>query len=316
MRNNKKTLSMFLLAISTLSMTGCAKEMKVDAYGINTGWKNQYYGDSVFMTRSVVKSGKFVSASLEETYTPNVWARISSDDLSKVGEDDYLTVKDVKLETGDTGNLYFAKYIEINGTIWTGNIRDEDDRYYSHYEYVQYSASDNTESADNDLLRYLSVKDASTYKLGDNVKTYYNAVIDGNIKIMKKTSEDKYDDSTIAPYFPNGKKLKSENIEVWKNSAKALCDYFVGKGLNYKEKIEDPAFDTHYTLKLDDGTWFYNPELCNINNEKQKQVNEAEKNGWEEIKGCTKDGINSIEMDLYFYTFNQAFASVEYDSLS
>lgn len=315
MRNNKKTLSMFLLAVSAFSMTGCAKEMKVDAYGINTGWKNEYYGDSVFKTSSAVKSGKFVSASLEETYTPNVWARISKDDFSKVGED-YLTVKDVKLESGESGTLYFAKYIEINGTVWTGTVREEKDTYLSHYEYVRYAASENTESADNDLLRYLAVKDASTYKLGDNVKAYYNAVIDGNIKILKKTGDDKYEDSTITPYFPNGKKLKSENVEVWKTSAKSLCNYFIGKGLNYKEKVEDPDLEAHYTLKLDDGTWYYNPELCNINNEKQKEVDAAEDKGWEEIKGCKRDGINSIEMDLYFYTFNQAFASVEYDSLS
>ncbi len=309
---------MFLLAVSAFSMTGCAKEMKVDAYGINTGWKNEYYGDSVFKTSSAVKSGKFVSASLEETYTPNVWARISKDDFSKVGED-YLTVEDVKLESGKSGTLYFAKYIEINGTVWTGTVRDEDDKYLKQYEYIQYSTSDNTESAENDLLRYLSVKDASTYKLGDNVKAYYNAVIDGNIKIMKKTADDKYEDSTIAPYFPNGKKLKSENEKAadWKTSVNALCNYLVGKALNYKEKIEDRNFDNHYTLKTnDDGVWLYNTQLANVNSEKQAEVAAAEKNGWEEIKGCKEDGINSTEMDFYFYTFDQAFASVEYDSLS
>jgi hypothetical protein len=331
MRNKNKLLTAALVFASVLPMTSCAKTLDATCYGLNSYFRSKVYGDTIFKADVTVNNGKIQSASIEETYSPNVWARVSEDDAkNKLGEDNYLEVTDATLEDGTKGTLYYAKYINVNGQDWTGIVREEDDesknyRVNVHHENIRYYTSDDSTDAGFDLLTYLNTSDSGTYKLGGFANTYFNDVNNGNIKILKDTSTDetepvKLEDSGIAPYFPSDKKLRNENSTYasWKTSTEKFCEYLKGKALNFKEYVKDEDEEKHYTLKDDDGVWYYNPTLSNSASEDPDTLTKIEKdqNNWEVITDCKKTDISNDELIAYFSAFNQAFASVEYDSIA
>lgn len=313
MKHKKTLLSMALLFSSAFSMTGCAKEVETSCYGVNTYYQSEAYGDTIFKIDVKVKSGKFTSATIEETYSPNVWARVSDTDLATLGEGNYLTV-----ENGTTGNIYFAQYIKVNNIIWTGVLRN-DDYASTHHEYVRYYASTDSTNSQYDLWTYLSTKDASTYKLGDFCNTYFNDVQNDNIKILKKSgTSDAPTETEIKPYFPSTGKLRSD--ASWKSSTTALCKYLEGKKFNYTDRVSDDDFEKYDTTKIKSGTWYFNPTLSNYGSSVEIPVDTVkELNGddyWEEITDCKSSDISAGLFDVYMNAFNQAFASVEYDSLA
>lgn len=319
MKNKKKLLSMALMFASVLPMTGCAKEMKATCYGLNKYLHSEAYGDTIFKADVAVKNGKFTSVSIEETYTPNVWARVSAADATTLGEGNYLKTKD----SNDT-EIYFAKYIYVNGQNWTGVLRDDEDSKYKpalHHEYVRYYASSDSNSAEYDFLYYLETTDSGQYKLGDFCNTYFTDVMNDNIKILKNTSTTDtavLEDSTVKPSFPTGGKLRSVNDETWKKSADALCAYLVGKNFNFVERVTDADLDTHNTIKADGVIWYYNQKLSKLGDDQPaKTVKAIEENdsNWEAITGCTVTAIAYDSMVCYLDGIDQAYASVEYDSI-
>ena len=311
MKKITKFMSSLALIGSALSMAGCAKTVEAVAYGVDKVASN--YGIMIYKADVTVNNGKITGASLEETYSPNVWARITAEQAETI---DSVSTKDFN---GD--QIYFAKYIYVNGMNWKADVDSETYNYLN--EYVVYSAiGASSEDAASDLIRYLSVSDSGQYKLGTFANTYFDDVMNGNIKILKNTSKDKDNlvltDSGIAPSFPNGKK-KSENTSCvgWVNSSKALCTYLTGKSLNYKDRVADSNLDNHDTLQVnDDGVWQYNPTLASVTAEDDAAIAAAEANSWETITGCNAVDIKQMSLESYLYGFNQAFASVEYQSIA
>ncbi len=319
MKNKNKLLSAALMFASVLPMTACAKEMKATCYGLNEYLHSEAYGDTIYKADVAVKDGKFTSVSIEETYSPNVWAKLDEASKTTLGEGNYLSVEN---SSGQT--LYYAKYIYVNGINWTGVARDEEDSKFKpsiHHEYVRYYASTDDNSAEYDFMYYLKTTDSDQYKLGSFCNTYFNDVKDGNIKILKNAGAgDAMDlkDSGITPSFPNGKKSRSENDATWKASADALCKYLVGKNFNFVEQLEDDDLDKHKTLKADGGVWYYNPTLSQMaTGSKASAATAAEENdnNWQEITDCKTSAIGYDSLVGYLSGINQAYASVEYDSI-
>lgn len=314
MKKSKLFLTLALLA-PTFSMTSCAKELTATYYGVDKG-ANTGYGDTICKIDVKVFDGKISSASIEETYSPNLWARVSDTDATTLGADAVLSV------TNSNTTIKFAKYISINDVVWTGTVRDNSSEaaYWNRGEYVRYyqATSEGKEPSDDnatyDLMgRYCTLTDAGTYKLGENSKAYYNAVVDGKIKIYKSATEA----STVSPYFIESKKIRSEvsTSTNWNRAINALSTYFAGKQLNYSSRVTYKL--TGYdTIKAIDGVWNYNAEICNYDSEDKALKNLVGDDHYKKIDGCNSSDISYDSMDTIFYGTNQAFASVEYDSIS
>lgn len=319
--NRKKILLPLLSLFGALSLQSCAKSLSATACQMARVRSN--YGFMFSQSDVKVYNGAIESVSIDETYSPSLWARLDDASAASLGEDNVLSVSNVMKEDGSEGTLKFAKYIKVLDETWYGTIRnEEEDPYYGFSEYVQYHAMTLDDDAADDLINYLCVQDADTYKLGSRIKQYYADVTGDNAFIMKAEGEEKdkkakLSSSNVALHFLSGGKLRSQNDTKWKTSIDALCTYFKGKKLNYKDRIEDYDLDKHSTLSLaDDGVWTYNPSLAALEGKKASEFDAMKKNA-ERIEGCKfSDGITQVSLDSYFAAVNVAFASVEYDSVA
>lgn len=316
MKKITKFMSSLALIGSTLSMVGCAHTVDAVVYGVDKVASN--CGIMIYKADVSVNNGKITAASLEETYSPNVWARLT--------EEQSKTIDSVSTYDKNNNKVYFAKYIYVNGMNWVASVEEDDVRSYVKFnEYVVYSAIGATgNSSSSDLMRYLAVSDSSQYKLGAYANTYFNDVMNGNIKILDNTSESKKEEeavlveSNIAPTFPDGKKKKTENANFagWTSSTQALCSFLVGRPLNFKDRVSDSNLDNHDTLQVnDDGVWQYNQTLANVKAEDDKAIQNALANNWETITGCKAADVKQTSLETYLSGMNQAFASVEYESI-
>ena len=316
MKKITKFMSSLALIGSTLSMVGCAHTVDAVVYGVDKVASN--CGIMIYKADVSVNNGKITAASLEETYSPNVWARLT--------EEQSKTVDSVSTYDKNNNKIYFAKYIYVNGMNWVASVEEDDVRSYVKFnEYVVYSAIGATgNSSSSDLMRYLAVSDSSQYKLGAYANTYFNDVMNGNIKILDNTSESEKEEeavlveSNIAPTFPDGKKKKSENANFagWTSSTQALCSFLVGRPLNFKDRVSDSNLDNHDTLQVnDDGVWQYNQTLANVKAEDDRAIQNALANNWETITGCKAADVKQTSLETYLSGMNQAFASVEYESI-
>ena len=317
MKKSKTILSLAAVALS-LGLTGCAHECEATCYGIGTTTKTD---DGMVVAKIDVKvnKGKFTSLSIDETYTPSLWARVTDADAATLGNDYFVEVDGIK----------YAKYISVNGLIWEAAEREDDDAYASYNEPVRYFASTSDKDSTYDLIRHLAVQDASTYKLGSIAKIYYEDVNTDNIKIVKSVTKDQETKNIISfefsdvvkPQFPEGKKYRSQRDSAWKSSIDALTRFFVGKAFNYKSRVENDDMDRFDTLRATNGTWEYNHKLTTIDpsvtgDALNQAVADANANGWETITGCETSAINANEMEFLFNNLNQAFASIEYESIA
>lgn len=320
MKRNKILLPLLSL-FGALSLQSCAKSLSATACQMARVRSN--YGFMFSKSEVKVYDGAIEEVELDETYSPSLWARLDDASAASLGEDNVLSVSNVMREDGSEGTLKFARYIKVLDETWYGTIRnEEEDPYYGYSEYVQYHAMTLDEDSADDLIKYLCVQDASTYKLGSRIKQYYSDVTENNAFIMKaegdkKDKEAKLTKTDTALHFFSGGKLRSQNDAKWKSSIDALCTYFKGKKLNYKDRIEDYDLDKHSTLSLaDDGVWTYNPSLAALEGKKASEFEAMKKNA-ERIEGCKfSDGISQVSLDSYFAAVNVAFASVEYASVA
>lgn len=162
MKKSKLILTLALLA-PTFSMTSCANTQEAVAYGIYNGSSTSKQGNYICKVDVKVFDGKISSASIEETYSPNLWARVAEANKDKVATIPVTT---------DSETLYIAKYINIGNTVWVGELRTEDDTNYNLYnygEYVKYTMASLIGTSDSssglDLVgRYLVETGASDRK--------------------------------------------------------------------------------------------------------------------------------------------------------
>lgn len=325
MKKLNRFLSASLFLSLALPLTGCAKEVETSFYGLNSFMRDRLYGDTVCKIDVSVYGGEISKVSIDETFTPNVWARVSEEDSTKL--------ETIKYAPDDEDPIYFAKYIKIDGQTWIGQLRDpEVDSYPSvHHEYVRYYLQGSSQDdATYDFLRYLSVPDSDTYKLGKEPNAYFNAVSDGKIALLDDVNDNAFDaekpnydfkESQVKPFFPENRKMISQldRFADWKSSIDGLTAFLKGKKIDYSLSAKDKFDDNYDTLKLIDETWAYNASLFKANGSDSDTLKriQDDANNWEIIENCTSAGIrNEDALDVYMNGVNEAFASLEYSSLA
>jgi len=315
-----KLLLISVISLLSLDMTGCANQVfATSAYSYERSVTHT--GDYVIKNDIKVQNGKITSCSIDETYLPSTWARVSEADKDKT---EVIAVDGAYDYDGTIKTIYFAKYIKVGDLYWIGNARDSEDVSYNRGEYVTYTYQkvQDSESDYTDINRYLNTADSGVYKLGSRYAWYYDCVQKGNIKIAKETSGIKvtadtttypslsfvFEDTTITPYFPTTEKVRSSDITQanWLSSTQAFQTYVVGKKLNYSFNLTDENKDSHTSIKNADGIWNYNPGYAE---------GTFSDDNWEPITGCSSSVISLTTIMAYFSTSNIAFASLEYDSL-
>lgn len=304
----KKINLLFSLTLlsSLSSLTSCNKTMSATYYGMDQGKKFVM----VSKIDTTVSKGVMTSNSIEETYTPIVWAELSTSDKDKIDTTNYLTY------TSGSTSKYYAKYIKIGTKVWEGKLRDangdyqNDGKFIDIGEYVRYSllgASD--DNSDSDLMRYLATR------ASNNSKDYYEAVVNDNIQILKKDG-DNYVDSTIKPSFPDDKFIStnSKYTDYYK-ALTSITTFFNGRKINYRQTI--PMGESNKTsFKFTDGVLYYNDSLTAYvgNDEKLEEIYNSD-DLWMEIEGATGRLLNNNSVNNVLDSINRNFASVEYQTV-
>jgi hypothetical protein len=329
MKRNQRNFAVLLTGLTLVLVSGCSSTQTADCYSLDKG---TLYGDYILHANMTLSQGDITACSLEETYSPCVWARVDPNEKSD-STIETLEVDDAYLFDGTQGKVYFAKYIQIGDFTLTGSLRSEDDDYdaplLGRGEYVKYtidSISDGS-TTPNDLYKYLAVSDTDTYKLGSRYNWYFNAVKDGNIHAwgQAKTSEESSEasedassseepslvrdvDYTLA--FPGDSTTRngySVNAD-WVSSVNGFLSFLVEiKQLNYVYKSTDSNNNDYKCLKVDtsDKTYLYNPDYA--------QGIFSDDN-WERIEGCYSTAVALDSLKVYFDAMNRCYASEEYES--
>lgn len=222
----KKIYLLPLLLILLFTLIGCNnkgndtnpptnKEAEASAYAIVN---KQYVG----MAKVKIKDDKVVDVTYDEAFLPHTWANIDY----KMQEGSEMP-SDVLKYTKDETDKYYAKYISIDGQVFTGEVRTSDlvlDNVTYTTQVIKYS-SDKVP----DLFSYLYNSDA-------NCMWYFNAVKEGKVFICDKDGKKL---ETYQSLNTNGW-LKSEGkywtpSEAsplgWKGNITNMIEYLKGKTL-------------------------------------------------------------------------------------
>jgi hypothetical protein len=112
----KKLIAIFFVVLLALGLVACTEEQEPSyqyGYGVSYGLVHGHY---VGVAKVVVdKDDKVVNVQFEEYYLPYNFAQVVVADLENIPAD-VLTV------VGARGTSYFAKYVSVNGTLFTGEV--------------------------------------------------------------------------------------------------------------------------------------------------------------------------------------------------
>lgn len=315
-----------------------------DSYADGVSYSGIRMGDFIGQITTTLQSGTIVSASLKETYSPCVWARVDKTAAEAAGVET-VDIEDIYAIDGSKSTVSFAKHIKIDDWSFTGSIRDvldtdagNDTLFYRGetivYTYDKWDKNDD-KSGLNDLHRFLNISDSDLYKLGTNLKWYFDAIESDNFSILKTTTaatEDVagvYDKSTMDPYFPEGKKYRGEcsTYSKWNSAMSGLTDWLKDKKMNFQFTVKDEDDNNYRSLKAISNVWNYNPEYINgvfddanylpitgcnrlLTGSDGSFVSvENSDGGYTQIYLVSDNSIISL-----FTAINRAFASVEYES--
>lgn len=187
--------------------------------GVSYGLVNRTY---VGKATVKVKNDKIVDVIYDEAFLPNTWGSI--DYTPEEGKE---LPENLINHTKDDLNAYYAKYISIDGQVFTGSIR-ESDLVLDEYTYVNQVVNYKSDKID-DLFKYL-------YASEENAKWYYNAVEKGKAFICDKDGKkiDSYQSLHTAGMFKSEGKYwpsSSDSPLGWKGNIDAMVEYLKGKTL-------------------------------------------------------------------------------------
>lgn len=169
-----------------------------------------------------VKNDKIEDVTYDEAFLPNTWAA-----LNYTHEEGKELPDEVLHHLKNDQSSYYAKYISIDGKVFTGTIR-ENDLVIDEYTYVNQVVNYKSDTID-DLFSYL-------YKSEENAKWYYEAVKNNKAFICNKNGEK----VESLPLLNDVGWFKSEgkywpqsqtNPLGWKGNIDNLVEYLKGKTL-------------------------------------------------------------------------------------
>ncbi len=193
------------------------------AYGIV---HNGYIG----MATVTVKGDKVTDVKYDEAFLPHTWANI--DVQTEEGTD---LPEDVLMHSKNDINKYYAKYISIDGQLFTGTLRENDlviDTNTYANQTIKYS-SDKIP----DLFAYL-------YNNDKNCEWYFNAVKSGKVFISDKDGKklETYQSLNTNGWLKSEGKYwqSSESSPLgWKGNIDAMVKYLKDKVLT---KLDNSKF--------------------------------------------------------------------------
>lgn len=338
MKKNHKIVPLLLTGLVMGLLPGCSSMTTGEGYALDGG---STFGNYIIRATTSLSQGNIVAATLEETYSPCLWARVNPDEFTD-SVIPTIDVDGVTLLDGTTGTVHFAKYIQIGDLTLTGSLRDsenaDDSSYMDVGEYIDYRIDSIPDggSTPSDLVKYMAVTDAGTdktgtYKLGSRYNWYFNAVKTGAIYAWgsKKSSlpqgikrEDSVSsasssetetivrDKAYSLTFPDGNYLRNDSTAFasWSAAAESLTAFMVQlKQLNYVYSTTDADNNVKKCIKVDsaDKTYLYNTGYA------QGVFSD---DNWLRIEGCKSTDVSLNSIKAYFDILNRCYASVEYDS--
>lgn len=222
----KKRFLIVILLLFTFCLFGCNNtddpiDPPAEKEGIGTSYglvNKTYVGKATVK----IKNDKIVDVTYDEAFLPNTWGSINY-----VHEEGKTTPEDLLHHQKDETNKYFAKYISINGQVFTGTIREQD-LVLDEYTYVNQIVNYSSETIP-DLFQHL-------YKSEENAQWYFEAVSKGKAFVCDKDGKKNETYQTLhtegmlkseGKYWPSS----SDSPLGWKGNITGLVDYLKGKTL-------------------------------------------------------------------------------------
>ena len=247
-----------ILLFLAITLLGCnntgddvnppSKETEGVAYGLVN---KQYAG----MAKVKVKDNKVIDVTYDEAFLPHTWAKLDY----KLEEGTEMS-SDVLKHTKDEENNFYAKYISIDGQVFTGKLRESD----LTLDNVTYPTQVITYYTDKipDLFSYL-------YNSDSNCEWYFNAVKNNKVFICDKDGKKSESLKSLNTYGwlkSEGKYwTPSENSPLgWKGNIDNLVSYLKGKTL---ENLDQSKFVKDETGTEENG---YNYQYWTIDGVKTK----------------------------------------------
>lgn len=218
-----------LMIVFFLSLVGCKKtpeNTNPDAEGTAYGIVHNGY---VGMAKVRIKDNKVVDVEYDEAFLPHTWANVNYE--MKEGE---TLPEDILMYTNNNVNKYYAKYLSIDGKLFTGTVREGDlvldNNTYSN-QTIKYSSD-----TIPDLFAYL-------YNSDENCKWYYEAVKAGKVFISDKDGKklETYTSTNTYGWLKSEGKYWNDKETYplgWKGNLNALKDYLMGKELTSLDKTK------------------------------------------------------------------------------
>ena len=248
-----------LLLLLSFCLIGCnntdddvtpptTKEGEGVAYGLVN---KQYVG----MAKVKIKDDKVTDVTYDEAFLPHTWAKIEY----KMEEGSEMS-EDVLKHTKDETDTFYAKYIYIDGQVFTGEIR-ESDLTLDNVTYVAQVVKYSNEKIP-DLFAYL-------YNSDTNCEWYFNAVKNGKVFICDKDGKklETYKSLNTYGWLKSEGKYwtPSESSPLgWKGNINNMIDYLKGKALN---NLDESKFVKDTEGKEENG---YNYQYWTIDGVKTK----------------------------------------------
>jgi len=223
-----------LLLLLSFCLFGCNKKdddvnppTTKEGEGVAYGLVNKQY---VGMAKVKIKDNKVTDVNYDEAFLPHTWANIKY-----TMEEGTEMPTDILKYTKEETDSFYAKYISIDGQVFTGEIR-ESDLVLDNVTYVAQVVKYSNEKIP-DLFAYL-------YNSDTNCEWYFNAVKNGKVFICDKDGNklDTYESLNTYGWFKSEGKYwtPSENSPLgWKGNINNMIDYLKGKAL---ENLDESKF--------------------------------------------------------------------------
>ena len=172
----KKTISILLVLALAVSLTAFASAEGKDLSGTATAYTFQNCIDMVELTTD--SEGVVTEIVLDQGLPPFSWARVKLTEEEMADPPEDTLVGGISLVSATREVMAFSKYTCINGQVFVGSMRDEDDPWlkYNSEQTVKYSSVD---GEIEDLNDWLSASE-------ENMAYYFQQCVDRTMFICNE----------------------------------------------------------------------------------------------------------------------------------
>jgi hypothetical protein len=220
----KKLFAMFFIMLLALGLVACTEEQEPSyqyGYGVSYGLVHGHY---VGVAKVVVdKDDKVVNVQFDEYYLPYNFAQVVVADVENVPADVLPVV-------GARGTSYYAKFVSINGTLFTGAVSGDAGSQSITYSATGIADIEEWVKTETNAKAYVDGVEAGTVFIANanGTKSSY-AQANANAKLGWTKSSTHYWTSRVVTgalvYYPLG----------WGGNMQAIAEALVGTTMNATE---------------------------------------------------------------------------------